>query len=95
MDSMEIMMEMIGFRRFRLKTKQERTPYFSLLGYSDSRKTSCLISLTDLAHFAIHSSRFSILSLHISLVLVQLTWPSILPARDVFDFKTFHVIARK
>jgi len=42
MDPMEIMMEIIDFPRFRLKTKQERTLYFSLLEYSDSRKTTFL-----------------------------------------------------
>jgi len=49
MDPMEIMMEMIGFRRLRLKTKQERILHSSVPGYSDSRKTSSLISPTDLA----------------------------------------------
>jgi len=47
MDSMEIMMEMTGFRRLRLKTKQERTLRPSLLRYNVSRKTRSLISLTD------------------------------------------------
>jgi len=54
-DPMEIMMGMIGFRRLRLKTKQERILYSSLLGYTlaDSCKTSSPILLSDLAHFAI------------------------------------------
>jgi len=57
MNSMEIMMEMTGFRRLRSKTKQERTLYSSL-GYNVSRKTSSLISLTDLAdsQLATHNS---------------------------------------
>jgi len=49
MDGMEIMMEIMGFRRFRLKTKQEGKFYSSLLGYNNSRKIGSLISLTDLA----------------------------------------------
>jgi len=57
MNPMEIMVEITGLRRLRLKTK-ERTLYSSLPGYNVSRKTSSLISLTDLAdsQFAAHSS---------------------------------------
>jgi len=36
MDPMEIMMEMTAFRRRRLKIKQERTFYSSLLGHNIS-----------------------------------------------------------
>jgi len=61
-DPMEIMMEMTDFRRLKLKTKQERILYSSLLRYV-SRKTSSLISLTDLA-----DSQLKVLhSLHSSL----------------------------
>jgi len=56
---MEIMIKIMGFRHLRLKTKQETTLYSSVLGYNDSYKTSFLLSLTDLAHFAIHSLWFS------------------------------------
>jgi len=38
-----------GFSTPHIETKQERTLYSSPLGYSDSRKISSLISLTDLA----------------------------------------------
>jgi len=34
---MEIMIEMMGFRRLRLETEQERTLYSSPLGYNVSR----------------------------------------------------------
>jgi len=60
MNPMEIMMEMIDFRYLR---KQKKKEHFILLYYSDSRKTSSLISLIDLAYFAIHNSQFSTLSL--------------------------------
>jgi hypothetical protein len=69
------MMEMMSFRRLGLKTKQERKPYSSLLGYSDFRKTSSLILLTNLADSqltVLHSwsSQFA--------CLMQPTRPSIL-----------------
>jgi len=41
----------MDFRRFKLKTKQERTLYFSPLGYNVSRQTN--YPMTD---FAIHNS---------------------------------------
>jgi hypothetical protein len=65
-----------GFRRLRLKTKQERTLYYSsLLGHSVSRKTSPLISLIDLADPQHAASCFFTRGLHSSLVLLR---PSIL-----------------
>jgi len=72
MDPMEIMIEIMGFRRLRVKTKQARILYSSPLGYSDSRKTSSrkLISQTDLA-----DSRLTILHSRSSQLL---TLPSIL-----------------
>jgi len=51
MDPMEIMIDTMDFRPFRLKTKQERIFYSCILAYRDSnsRRTNSLISLTDLA----------------------------------------------
>jgi len=58
-------MEMTGFR---LKTKQEKILYSFLLGYNISRKTSSLISLTDLANsqFAAYSSSLVVFTVHSS-----------------------------
>jgi len=69
MDPTEIMMEMTGFRRLRLKTKQERILYFFLLGYNVSRETSSLTSLTDpvdsqLTVLHSRSSQFARLNTH-------------------------------
>jgi len=74
---MEIMMEMTDCRRLRLKTKQERTLYSSLLGYNVFHKISFLLSLTDLAdsQFAAYSSSFAVFAVF---VLIRLTRPSIL-----------------
>jgi len=88
---MEIMMEMIGFRRLRLKTKQERTLYFSLVEYNDSRKTSFLISLTSqFAVFYFQSSQFAHLR-----VLFDSSKATLPYACPYFKVKTFHIIARK
>jgi hypothetical protein len=76
MDEMEIMIEMMGSQRLRLKTKEERIFYSSLLGYSDSRKTSSLFSLIDLVHFVIHNLRFSIFNLHNSLGAILASFDS-------------------
>jgi len=55
---MEIMMKMTDFRHLRLKTKQERTLYSSLLGHNVSCNINSLISLTDLvdSQLAAHNS---------------------------------------
>jgi len=68
MDPMEIMTEMTGFRRFRLKMKQERTLYSSLLEYDVFRK---------LSNLATHRSQFFTHDLHSSLALTRFTRSSI------------------
>jgi len=85
-------------RMIGLKTKRERTLYSSLLGCSDSRKSSSLILILELISFTSQftASRFSTLCLHSSLVLVRFTrlrffWSNS-PARDVLNFETFHVM---
>jgi len=95
MDPTKIMMEMISFRYFELKTKQERILYSSSLG--DSRKTSSLISLNRNSQLAVLHSRFLQLftiSQFACLDTIHAPFDSSL-ARNVLNFKTFHIIARK
>jgi hypothetical protein len=75
--------------RLRLKTKQERTLYSSPLGHSVSRKTSSLISLTRDSR----SSQFFTRGLDATRAPFDSSKNS--AARDVLNFKTFHLIARK
>jgi len=62
----EIMMEMRRFQRLRLKTRQERTLYSSLLGHNVSRKTSSLISLIRNSQLAAHSSSLAVFAVRSS-----------------------------
>jgi len=95
------MTEMMGFRRFRLKTKQERTLYSSPSRYGVSRKTSPLISLTDLAdlqlsaqlsalsfQLATLSSQLSTLNSQLSVCSLQLAVPSLLLSSLIYPRKS-------
>jgi len=92
---MKIIMETIGFRHLRLKTKQERTLYSSPLGCNVYRKTSSLTSLTRNSQLAVlhtRSSQFANLdTTHAPFDLSKATPPCV----TYLTFKTFHVIARK